>query len=96
MYNSVCVSVFVVDYINVCIRIEESGKIYINCKLGPSAEWRIKWELAVLLIYCSTVWFFSLQQIGINFILDYYHSFPETSYYWWITKVKYIHYKELE
>lgn len=55
MYNSVCVSVFVVDYINVCIRIEESGKIYINCKLGPSAEWRIKWELAVLLIYCSTV-----------------------------------------
>lgn len=37
------------DYINVWIHTEESGKIYVNCKLGSAGEWRMKWKLAVSL-----------------------------------------------
>lgn len=49
--------VHVVDYINACIYIEESGKIYTNRKLGPSGKWRTKWEPAVSLIYGNTDFF---------------------------------------
>lgn len=45
------------DYINACIYIEESGKIYTNRKLGPSGKWRTKWEPAVSLIHGNTDFF---------------------------------------
>lgn len=64
IYN-LCVWVHIVNYKNVCKHTAKSGKIHINCQLGSSAEWSIKWELAVSLIYCSTVAF--LPQILINF-----------------------------
>lgn len=35
------------------IHTEKSGRLYINCQLGPFGEWRIKWELEVSLIHCS-------------------------------------------